>query len=98
GETSGFKASDHVKELIKYCGEGIVDTVIANIGTVDEVLEARYNEKNSQVVELDRNTLEELNINIVEGNLVEIKHNHLIRHNATALSELIIKTIMERQE
>lgn len=38
-----------------------------------------------------------MNVDIVEGNLVEVKYNY-IRHNTDALSELIIKTIMGRQQ
>lgn len=97
GETTDFTVSDHVSEIIKYCGENVVDTVIANIEEINDILVERYNEKNSQIVKLDRKNVEKLGINIVEGNLVEVKYNY-IRHDANALSELIIKTIMERQQ
>ena len=96
GETTNFTVSDHVSELIKYCGEGIVDTVIANIEEISDELKVRYNDKNSQVVELDREKVEKFGVDIVEGNLVKVNYNY-IRHDANALSELIIKTIMERQ-
>lgn len=96
GETTNFTVSDHIAEIIKHCGKDVIDTVIANVEEISDILVARYNEKHSQVVKLDRDKVEELGIHIVEGNLVKVKYNY-IRHDANALSELIIKTIMERQ-
>lgn len=96
GETTGYTVSDHVAEIIKYCGENIVDTVIANVESIDDILIDRYKAKNSELVILDKEKIEDMNISVVEGNLVEVRYNY-IRHNANALSELIIKTIMERQ-
>ena len=96
GETTNFTVSNHITEIIKYCGNNVIDTVIANVEEISDILVTRYNEKNSQVVQLDREEVEKLGINIVEGNLVKVKYNY-IRHDANALSELIIKTIMERQ-
>lgn len=97
GETTNFTVSDHLREIIKYCGNDVVDTVIANVENINDILVERYNEKNSQVVNLDREIVEKMNVDIVEGNLVEVKYNY-IRHNTDALSELIIKTIMGRQQ
>lgn len=97
GETTGFTVSQHVGEIIRHCGENVVDTVIANVEEINDVLVERYNEKNSQIVKLDKEEVEKLNVSIVEGNLVEVNYNY-IRHDANALSELIIKTIMERQQ
>ena len=96
GETTNFTVSEHITEIIKHCGDNIIDTVIANIEDISDILVTRYNEKNSQVVKLDREKVESMGIKIVEGNLVKVKYNY-IRHDANALSELIIKTIMERQ-
>ena len=96
GETTDFTVSDHVGEIIKYCGNNVIDTVIANVEEIDEVLKNRYEEKGSQVVKLDKEEVENMYVKVVEGNVVKVKYNY-IRHNHNALSELIIKTIMERQ-
>lgn len=97
GETTGFTVSDHIKEIYKYCGENSIDYVIANVGKIDDALIKRYyNEKNSKLVVLDKEEVEALNVEIIEGNLVNVKYNY-IRHDANNLSELIIKTIIEKQ-
>lgn len=96
GETTNFSVSDHVGEIIKYCGNDVIDTVIANVEEIDDILKTRYEEKGSQVVKLDKEKVEGMDVQVVEGNLVKVKYNY-IRHNHNALSELIIKTIMERQ-
>lgn len=93
GETTDFNVSDHIKEIYKYCGENSIDYVIANVGKIDDALIKRYyNEKNSKLVTLDREEVEALDVEIIEGNLVNVKYNY-IRHDANNLSELIIKTI-----
>lgn len=61
-------------------------------GYDDALIKRYYNEKNSKLVTLDREEVEALDVEIIEGNLVNVKYNY-IRHDANNLSELIIKTI-----
>lgn len=96
GETDGFKASDHVKVLFDHCGREVVDCIIANEQDIPEELKEKYALESSEIVELDIEKLEKMGMDIVKGNLREIKENY-VRHNSEYLAQLLIETIMEKQ-
>ena len=96
GETDGFKVSDHIKTIIKYCGKDVVDCVVANVDPIPTELKEKYLEDDSILVELDEAVLIKLGLDIVKANLVKIKKN-LIRHDSDHLAEVLIETIMEKK-
>ncbi len=96
GETTGFKASDHLKVLLKYGGRDIVDYVIANTGEITDELKEKYAQDGAELVELDREVINSLGIKIVGENLVKIK-NGLVKHDSAKLAEVLVDTIMEKK-
>ena len=96
GETDNFAVSDHLKTLRKYGGRDIVDYVIANVDKESLENANQYELDGAQPVELDKENIEKLGINIVEANLVKLK-NGLVRHDSENLAEILIQTIMEKK-
>ena len=96
GETTGFKASDHLKVLFKYGGKDIVDYVIANTGEISDELKEKYLQDGAELVKLDREDINSLGVKIVGENLVKIK-NGFIKHDADKLAEVLADTIMEKK-
>jgi len=96
GETTGFKASDHLKVLRKYGGKDIVDYVIANTGEITDELKEKYAQDGAELVKLDREVINSLGIKIVGENLVKIK-NGLVKHDSAKLAEVLVDTIMEKK-
>lgn len=91
GETNGFKASDHVREIEKYLGEGTVDYVICNTKKPSEELLDLYEKENRFFVEPDLNGGR---YNVLEDCLLNEKNwgdgGNLIRHHPTRLAKLIM--------
>ena len=96
GETTGFKASDHLKVLLKYGSKDIVDYVIANTGEITEELREKYAQDGAELVKLDSEVINSLGIKIVGENLVKIK-NGLVKHDSAKLAEVLVDTIMEKK-
>lgn len=96
GETNGFKVSDHLKVLRKYGGKDIVNYVIANTGEIEEELKEKYMNEGAEVVELDRDEIQNLGIEIVGANLVRIKDG-FVKHDHDKLAEVLVDTIMEKK-
>ena len=96
GETDNFAVSDHLKTLRKYGGRDIVDYVIANVDKESLENANQYELDGAQPVELDKENIEKLGIDIVEANLVKLK-NGLVRHDSEHLAEILIQTIMEKK-
>ena len=96
GETDKFTVSDHISAIYKHGGYGIVDYVVANIGDIDDELKQKYHLDGSNLVTIDKEMLNKLNVEVVEGNLVKVKNN-LIRHDADNLAAILIETIMDKK-
>lgn len=96
GETDDFAASDHLKTLINYGGKKCVQYVIANNGVIPEDIESRYLKEGSKLVELDRDEIKSLGVEIIEDNLVKITKGY-VKHDSEYLAEIIMKTVIEKE-
>lgn len=86
GETDRFKVSDHVKVLNQYLGTHKVNVVVANDGEIKEEVARKYEtlEEKDQVI-LDRNELQQMNVEVIENDYVTIE-NDIIRHQVDKLA------------
>ena len=89
GETSGFKASDHVRAIIRHIGPGIVTHALINTGRVDARVLARYQESGAEYVEPDENAIAMLGVQPRHGNFIDA--TNLVRHNPPKLADAIFK-------
>lgn len=96
GETDEFTASEHLRTLLKYAGEGAIEYVIANNGTIPEDIAERYKNEGSILVDLDEDNIKKLGIKIVEADLVKIGKGY-VKHDPTYLAEVLMHTIMEKK-
>ncbi|CUP02226.1 YvcK family protein [Clostridium sp. NSJ-49] len=96
GETDDFTAADHLKTLINYGGKKCVDYVIANNGTIPDDIKERYLKEGSKLVELDRDNIKGLGVEIVEENLVKITKGY-VKHDSEYLADIIMKTVIEKE-
>mgnify|MGYP001136226206 FL=1 len=86
GETDCFKVSDHVKVLNQYLGTHKVNVVVANDGEIKEEVARKYEtlEEKDQVI-LDRDELQQMNVEVIENDYVPIE-NDIIRHQVDKLA------------
>jgi len=87
GESTGFKASDFVREIKKY--GGVPDAVVCNTSKGTPELLRKYAGQNQFPVIVDENEIEKLNVKLVKGDVMSTPE--LIRHDSEKLAELLIK-------
>lgn len=95
GETDDYDVYDHVNAIIKHSNVKIIDYVIVNTSNIPkETLEKYYLDGAKPVVfnEIQEEKLDDLNIKVIKGNILEIKNNY-IRHDALKVSEYIVNSI-----
>ena len=80
GETDGYSVSDCIKEINKYAGENFIDVVVANNGEIENEILELYKAECSEAINLDREELDKMGINVIEDNLVKIVNNQ-VRHD-----------------
>ncbi len=92
GETIGFSVSDHLKELIRYGGSGIVDSVVVNTERVSKDVLQRYMDDGAAQVEVDWDSLNDMGIEVVASDLVKVEDG-IVRHDPYKLALLLIKRL-----
>ncbi|MFO7814469.1 MAG: YvcK family protein [Halanaerobiales bacterium] len=89
GETTGYTAHDHIKAVYDHIGSQIFDYIIVNQnGTKRDLLE-KYAKEGAYPVEDDIDKLNKLNIDIVEGKLIQAEN--YIRHDPHKLAEVLVE-------
>jgi uncharacterized cofD-like protein len=105
GQTDGYDASDHVRAIIRYLGEGVLDYVLVNNTKPPAHIVKRYEKKKSPLVKLDAD-LDTLGVKIVRADLVEKidqsrvlwEKADLLRHDPDKLANEIMNIIHENGE
>ena len=89
-ETNGYKASDFIKKVEEYYGEGrLIDYMLVNTEPIDEMLERIYATENKFPVEPDLEECEKLvNKKVIGGNFVRGKT--ILRHDSQRLAEILV--------
>ena len=96
GQTTGYKVSDYLKEIVHYLGEDVFDYILVNNQTPDLALIERYAEE-GELVENDIDDSRTISANLL-GELTEkrkgdIMRRSLIRHNSTQVTKEIMNVV-----
>ena len=89
GETTGFRASDHVEAIYRHADTRFLHHVIVNTEPIRKVVLKRYAVEEASPVENDVDRLEELGIQVVGAPLVADKK--LVRHDPDAAAAIAVK-------
>jgi len=96
GQTTGYKVSDYLKEIVHYLGRDVFDYILVNNQTPDPALIERYAEE-GELVENDIDDPRTISANLL-GELTEkrkgdIMRRSLIRHNSTQVTKEIMNIV-----
>ncbi len=97
GQTTGYKVSDHHREIVRYIGEDIFDYILVNNQTPDKSLIERY-AKEGELIENDMKDARVVSAPLL-GDLHEkdqsdtLLTRSLIRHNAKQVTNELIKIV-----
>ncbi|WP_316356588.1 gluconeogenesis factor YvcK family protein [Candidatus Neptunichlamydia sp. REUL1] len=96
GQTTGYKVSDYLKEIVHYLGRDVFDYILVNNQTPDPTLIERYAEE-GELVENDIDDPRIISANLL-GELTEkrkgdIMRRSLIRHNSTQVTKEIMNIV-----
>lgn len=93
GETTDFRASDHIRALHKHAGGKLLDYAAVNIRPMPLALRKRYARESAMPVENDIDAIFNMGIKVVAGNLAQLSHK--VRHDPAASAALVIKLARE---
>jgi uncharacterized cofD-like protein len=101
-QTYGFKASDHVKKIIEYLGENVLDYAIINNKSPSYEILRKYEAEHASLVINDSDEINILGIKTVEEDLLEkdtekrvlFQKKYLLRHDSDKLANIIKKILL----
>ncbi|MCL5411590.1 MAG: YvcK family protein [Patescibacteria group bacterium] len=89
GESDHFKASDFIKEVLKYLGDGAkIDYAIVNKGRTNKIQMENYQKENAFLVEYDEEECQRLVKKVISRSLVS--SGKLFRHDPEKLAKSIL--------
>jgi len=96
GQTDGYSASDHIRAIVHYLGEGVLDYAVINNLVPPETVLQRYRSEEAELVTADEDTFN-LGVEIIQDDLVEdISHmrilwekQDLLRHDPEKLAVVL---------
>ena len=88
GETDGYKASDHLKALLRHSKDGLADYVIVNERPAAEPVLRRYAATEAGPVEVDRAALEAMGVEVLSVDL--LAGGDIVRHDSAILASLLV--------
>jgi len=92
GETDGYSAADHVDALAKHCDGILFPNILLNNGIPSAEILKKYSAENAALVEIDRDRLHSLNLNLVERDL--LAQDGVIRHDPDRLAQAVLEFLV----
>ncbi len=93
GETTDFRASDHIKAIHRHAGRKFIDYAVINIRPITSAVKKRYAREEAKPVENDIDALLKMGVKVLAGNLV--RHAEKVRHDPATTAAVVIKLAQE---
>jgi len=93
GETSHYRASDHIRAIHRHAGGKFLDYAVVNIRAITSAVKKRYAREDAMPVENDIDAVFKMGIKVMAGNLAH--HGMKVRHDPEATAAVVMKMAQE---
>jgi uncharacterized cofD-like protein len=93
GETSHFRASDHVRVINRHARGKLLDYAVVNVRPVALAMKKRYARESAEPVENDLDAIFRMGLKVMAGNLVQ--SGDKVRHDPHATAAVAVKLAQE---
>jgi len=93
GETTEFRASDHIRAIHKHAGGNLLDYAVINIRPITSAMKKRYARESALPVENDIDAIFKMGIKVMAGNLAQ--NAQRVRHDPAATAAVVVKLAQE---
>jgi uncharacterized cofD-like protein len=93
GETTDFRASDHVRAVHRHAGGKLLDYAVVNIRPIQAALKKRYARQEALPVENDLDAIFKLGVKVMAGNLAS--NVSVVRHDSAATAAVVVRLAQE---
>jgi uncharacterized cofD-like protein len=93
GETTNFRASDHIRAVDQHAGGKFLDYAVVNIRPIPSAVKKRYAREAALPVENDIDVIYKMGLKVMAGNLAQ--HTGKVRHDSGATAAVVVKLAQE---
>jgi len=93
GETTEFRASDHLRAIQQHGGKGLLDYAVVNIRPIPSAIRQRYAREAAQPVDNDIDSLFHMGLKVMAGNLADL--TDIVRHDPARTAAMVVKLAQE---
>ncbi len=93
GETTDFRASDHIRAIHRHAGGKLLDYAVVNIRPIPSAMKQRYARQSALPVENDIDSIFKMGLKVMAGKLAQLSDK--VRHDPAATAALVIKLAQE---
>jgi uncharacterized cofD-like protein len=93
GETTEFRASDHIHAIHQHAGGKFLDYAIVNIRPITSAMKKRYAKAEALPVENDIDALFKMGLKVMAGRLAELTEK--VRHDSAATAAVVVRLAQE---
>ena len=98
GQTDNFSVSDYIHVIEEHIGKGLFDYCITSDSDIMPEYIRRYNQNGSDLVDIDKNILKNMDMNLVVDDLTVVDETNSIHHDPMKLAKAIIKIVCENMD
>jgi uncharacterized cofD-like protein len=93
GETTEFRASDHIRAIHQHSGGKLLDYAVVNIRPIPRAVKKRYAQQEAMPVENDIDVLHKAGLKVMAGRLAH--PGEKVRHDPAATAAAVIRLAQE---
>lgn len=92
GETTDYTAADHVEAIFNHIGKDTLDSIIVHSEPIEQTILDLYAKEASEPVKNDYNRLRSMNIEVIEGDIID-HSKRAVRHDTNKISSLLYSMV-----
>jgi uncharacterized cofD-like protein len=93
GETTDFRASDHIRTLHKHGGRKFLDYAVVNIRPITSAVKKRYAREEAKPIENDIDAILKMGVKVLAGSLAQ--RGEKVRHEPLTAAAVVMKLAQE---
>lgn len=97
-QTDNYSVSDYIHVIEEHIGKGLFDYCIVSDSDIMPEYIRRYNKEGSDLVDIDKNILKNMDMNLVVDDLTVVDETNSIHHDPFKLAKAILKIVCENMD
>jgi uncharacterized cofD-like protein len=93
GETTNFRASDHIRAIHQHARGKVLDYAITNLRAIKPALKKRYAREEALPVETDLDAMFRLGVKVMSGKLAS--NDDRVRHDPAATAAVVVQLALQ---